>query len=214
MNRDWITMQTKQYRICKKGQEDNDRTSRRRRLVFLGITIAVIIIILILLLSRCGTDQKEPIIAEITQPPGFSMIEGNLNAAQSRSKEEIQNELRRKVEEGMMNISMNLNPVFANGFSEGNLMIVNEEVNRHPQIVEIYYKGENRQNGDQPIYRSGVIPVGEQIAMDKLDVNLSDGTYNCIAYFYSVDDDGCILGTAAAEIKIQVGAKETDEAKN
>ena len=145
MNRDWITMQTKQYRICKKGQEDNDRTSRRRRLVFLGITIAVIIIILILLLSRCGTDQKEPIIAEITQPPGFSMIEGNLNAAQSRSKEEIQNELRRKVEEGMMNISMNLNPVFANGFSEGNLMIVNEEVNRHPQIVEIYYKGENRQ---------------------------------------------------------------------
>jgi hypothetical protein len=50
---------------------------------------------------------------------------------------------------------MNTSPNFANGTSAGNLMIVNEAVNRYPQVVEI-----TRNDTNDVIYKSGAIPVG------------------------------------------------------
>ena len=105
-----------------------------------------------------------------------------------------------KVAAGMMNISMNTVPVFADGASEGNLMIVNEEVNRWPQIVEI-----TRNDTGETIYTSGAIPVGSKIEAAKLDMALASGKYACTALFYSVDpDSGARLGCAGAAITITI----------
>ena len=164
--------------------------------------IVSIAVIILLLLRSCGSNGTvEP---EVTRRPDFEMTEGNLNDAVHKTEEEIRAELRQKVEEGMMNISMNLTPVFPDGQAEGNLLITNEEINRHAQIVEIYFRGQNRQNGDTSIYTSGVIPVGREIANDKLNIDLDAGVYDCTAYFNSVDDNGNILGIAAAEVTIVV----------
>lgn len=123
--------------------------------------------------------------------------EGGLNG---RSEEEIQAELNKKVEEGMINISMNTSPVFHDGKSKGNLMIVNSEANHYPQIVYIVRKDTNEE-----IYRSGGIPVGSKVENAALSVDLPAGTYDCIAYFNNADPEtGAILGTAAAEITITV----------
>ena len=119
---------------------------------------------------------------------------------EGRSEEEIQAELNKKVEEGMINISMNTSPVFADGTSEGNLMIVNSSANHYPQIVYIVRKDTNEE-----IYRSGGIPIGSKIENAALNVDLPAGTYDCIAYFNNADPDtGAILGTAGAEITITV----------
>ena len=105
-----------------------------------------------------------------------------------------------KVAAGMMNISMNTIPVFADGKSEGNLMIVNEEINRWPQIVEI-----TRNDTGETIYTSGAIPVGSKIEAAKLDKALAAGQYDCTALFYSVDpDSGARLGCAGAAITITI----------
>lgn len=100
--------------------------------------------------------------------------EGGLNG---RSEEEIQAELNKKVEEGMINISMNTSPVFHDGKSKGYLMIVNSEANHYPQIVYIVRKDTNEE-----IYRSGGIPVGSKVENAALDVDLPAGTYDCVAY--------------------------------
>ena len=119
---------------------------------------------------------------------------------QTRSQEEIQEELNRKVEEGMINISMNLNPVFEDGGSAGSLLIVNEEINRYPQIVEIY-----RKDTDELLYRSGSIPVGHSVERGELLVDLPAGDYNAIAYFNAIDPEtGALVGKAGAEIVISV----------
>lgn len=108
--------------------------------------------------------------------------------------------LNEKVEEGMINISMNTSPVFADGTSEGNLMIVNEEINNYPQIVEI-----TRNDTGEVIYRSGGIPVGSKIETAKLAVDLPAGTYECTAMFHSVDPEtGASLGCAGAVITITI----------
>ncbi len=58
----------------------------------------------------------------------------------------------------MINISMNTTPIFSDGTTEGNLMIVNEGVNNYPQVVEII-----RNDTQEKIYKSGAIPVGSKI---------------------------------------------------
>ena len=119
---------------------------------------------------------------------------------ESLSQEEIEANLNRQVEEGYINISMNASPVFENGQAEGNLMIVNETVNRYPQQVII-----TRNDNGETIYTSAAIPVGSKIAADTLDMDLEAGAYDCTATFHSLDpDSGAILGSAGANITITV----------
>lgn len=121
---------------------------------------------------------------------------------ESLSEEEITEALNNKVAEGMINISMNTAPVFADGQAKGNLMIVNELVNTYPQRVELY-----RNDTEELIYISDAIPVGSKIAEAALDVDLEAGVYECTAMFHSLDPDtGAVLGTAGAVVTLTVQA--------
>ena len=61
-----------------------------------------------------------------------SAVEGGWD---NLSPEEIAEKLNEKVAEGMINISANTAPIFEDGASEGNLMLVNESINNYPQMV-------------------------------------------------------------------------------
>ena len=78
------------------------------------------------------------------------------------------------MEEGYINISMNASPVFENGQAEGNLMIVNETVNRYPQQVVITLND-----------------TGETIYISAMFHSLDP-------------DTGAILGSAGANITITI----------
>ena len=126
-----------------------------------------------------------------------SAVEGGWN---NLSPEEIADRLNQKVEEGMINISMNTAPYFENGTAEGNLMLVNESINNYPQKVQIV-----RNDTGEQIYESGAIAVGSKIERAKLDVVLPAGTYECTAYFSNLDPEtGDIIGTAGAIITITI----------
>ena len=126
-----------------------------------------------------------------------SAVEGGWD---NLSPEEIAERLNQKVEEGMINISMNTAPYFENGKAEGNLMLVNETVNNYPQMVQIV-----RNDTGEQIYQSNAIPIGSKIERAKLDVDLTAGTYECTAYFHNLDpESGAIIGTAGAIITITV----------
>ena len=114
--------------------------------------------------------------------------------------EEIEAALNNKVAEGMINISANTAPIFEDGASEGNLMLVNESINNYPQKVQII-----RNDTGEQIYESGAIAVGSKIERAKLDVVLPAGTYECTAYFHNLDPEtGDIIGTAGAIIAITI----------
>lgn len=126
-----------------------------------------------------------------------SAIEGGWD---NLSPEEIEARLNEKVAEGMINISANTAPIFEDGSSEGNLMLVNERINNYPQKVQIV-----RNDTGEQIYESGAIAVGSKIERAKLDVVLPAGTYECTAYFHNLDPEtGDIIGTAGAIITITI----------
>ena len=126
-----------------------------------------------------------------------SAVEGGWD---NLSPEEIAEKLNEKVAEGMINISANTAPIFEDGVSEGNLMLVNESINNYPQKVQIV-----RNDTGEQIYESGAIAVGSKIERAKLDVVLPAGTYECTAYFHNLDPEtGDIIGTAGAIINITI----------
>ena len=126
-----------------------------------------------------------------------SAVEGGWD---NLSPEEIAEKLNEKVAEGMINISANTAPIFEDGSSEGNLMLVNESINNYPQKVQIV-----RNDTGEQIYESGAIAVGSKIERAKLDVVLPAGTYECTAYFHNLNPDtGDIIGTAGAIITITI----------
>lgn len=163
--------------------------------IFLVLLVGAGIFLAVRLLHKPAdaalADSKSGIIYD------SSAVEGGWD---NLSPEEIEARLNEKVAEGMINISANTAPIFEDGSSEGNLMLVNESINNYPQKVQIV-----RNDTGEQIYESGAIAVGSKIERAKLDVVLPAGTYECTAYFHNLDPEtGDIIGTAGAIINITI----------
>ncbi len=199
-------------------ERDNSNTYKRSAII---IGILLIIAIIVASLRCCDTEtltgdettssDTTAVLVEIpdigdssdtdTHSPGIIYDTGAVEGGwETTDPDKIVENLNEKVAEGMINISMNTSPYFADGTASGNLMIVNESINRYPQVVEI-----RRNDNDELIYKSGAIPVGSKIEKAPLSVNLDAGIYDCTAMFYNVDPvTGAYLGCAGAIVQITV----------
>lgn len=161
------------------------------------ILILLIIALVLFLFKSCSGEQAPDPIPSGSIVYDTGAVEGGWDEADT---DKIVDSLNEKVEQGMINISMNTSPIFQNGTSTGNLMIVNVSINNYPQVVEIV-----RNDTNESIYKSGAIAVGSKIEKAKLDVDLDAGTYDCTAMFYNVDPaTGDFLGCAGAIITVTV----------
>lgn len=164
-------------------------------IIFLILLVGAGIFLAVRLLHKPAdaalADSKSGIVYD------SSAVEGGWD---NLSPEEIEARLNEKVAEGMINISANTAPIFEDGASEGNLMLVNESINNYPQMVQIV-----RNDTGEQIYESGAIAVGSKIERARLDVVLPAGTYECTAYFHNLDpESSAIIGTAGAIITITI----------
>ena len=179
-----------------KSQKTDNKTAKIAGILVL---LAVVILVILLLLRGCGSKGTE-LPAQPETGTGISYdsaaVVGGWDEA---DMDKIVEGLNEQVEAGMINISMNTSPVFSDGTSEGNLMIVNEGVNRYPQIVEI-----TRNDTGETIYKSGAIPVGSKIEKAKLSADLDAGTYDAASAKALdggvLDDTGQLLSAAALTV--------------
>ena len=119
------------------------------------------------------------------------------------TKEQIQELMNDKVEEGQFMISINTQPVFADGKSEGTLRIENSPQNRYLMIVKIY-RYEGRKQGEL-LYESGAIKPGNKIETARLKVELPKGEYPVIVYFEGYDEKSRdYVGKAGSELSILI----------
>lgn len=160
----------------------------KRKVIVRNILIgALIIIIILLLLHRCGGDQ---VITDTIGKIFNTAVDDDANAIKETDVDAEVEKLNKKLEAGLMTVSLNKTPVFENGTAKGNLNLVNLEENNYPQLVEIYLLNKdadgNEVMGDM-IYQSKLIPIGKAIQNAALDVELKAGTYHCMAVIMSVE---------------------------
>lgn len=120
------------------------------------------------------------------------------------SEQEIKALMEKKAEEGEFIISINQEPKFPSGDSEGSLRIENSPQNRYLMVVAIY---EREQDGTQGrrLYESGAIRPGSKIENDKLDVKLKKGRYAVQAVFSAYDiETKEYVGRAIGELTIVI----------
>ncbi len=111
-----------------------------------------------------------------------------------------QAELQEQLDEGMIAFSINTNPVFESGSSEGNLLLENPENNAKLIVVEIYVD-----DTGELIYKSKAIPAGSYIEKARLDKVLEPGEYAATAYFNAYrEEDQSYIGRSGAAITITV----------
>ena len=175
------------------------RDAKSRTLVILAVVglaaaLTVGIFTAVRMIHKSAASKDDPQTGIVYDS---SAVEGGWD---QMTPEEIEAALNNKVAEGMINISANTAPIFEDGSSEGNLMLVNESINNYPQKVQIV-----RNDTGEQIYESGAIAIGSKIERARLDVDLPAGTYECTAYFHNLDpDSGAIIGTAGAIITITI----------
>jgi hypothetical protein len=162
---------------------------------------AVIILLLILIIGALACVVVKIYKDSHPKTPDYEReITAKLGQLDGKSESEIQAELNRVVEEGMLHISINTTPVFQDGKSEGNLEIENVPNNHYLMRVEIA----DSNNGDL-LYSTKYIEPNSHIQKAALEKELAAGEYPATATFHAYDPNTLTeIGSTACEMTIYV----------
>ncbi len=150
------------------------------------------VLLMALVLLRQTTLQTQAAFLE-------EEIKAELGQLDGKSNDEIQAALDEIVEKGSLHISINAQPIFLNGSSEGDLKIENHPNNHYTQRVTITLN-----ETGQVVYRSGPMPVDSHIDRDRLDTALAQGQYPATALFTAYDSNDREVGQAAGQILLTI----------
>lgn len=157
----------------------------------------VIVLILILLLLGCAAALM---FCTSEDTSGFFDDNAKTGQAPYKTKEEIQAELNRIIEEGMFNISIASTIEFADGASTGKAYLENVPANRYAMRVKL-----TLDDGGEVVYESGGIAPGSYIEDIALSRDLEPGEYAATAAFTAYDmDTHEEVGVAAARVTLVV----------
>lgn len=131
-------------------------------------------------------------------------VKAKLGQLENKSNDEIRATLDEFIEEGTIRVSINMNPVFPTGDSNGTLQLENHP-NNHYNLRCVITADVNGDGEEEELYHSGLMPVNSHIQEDVLNTNLDKGEYPATATFtaYDVDTDEEI-GIVVAQIRISV----------
>ena len=138
----------------------------------------------------------------LSKPNGELEPNAVVGVMPGKTEEQIKDELNQKVSEKMIAFSINSNPYFESGTSEGTFLFENPESNEKFIKLEIYLDDK-----EKIIYKTGLMAPGSYVSTGRLLQDLDAGEYKCTAYIhaYNLEDNGYI-GKAAAGISITVAS--------
>jgi len=152
-----------------------------------GLTTKHIVLIIAFLLIVCATvltaiyllRPKQDTLAEISATP--IVTEENVK--------EIEREIEDKVAQGMFETHMNTTWTFPDGKSPSSDAVMgNAPSNNYPFYFTVTIPDEQ-----EPVFTSGILPIGTEIAEIKLDKELTAGTYYAVIGIHMIDDEGELI---------------------
>ena len=146
-------------------------------------------------ISRKSSDAtlKEGLVYEA------NVISGDIPG---KTKEERQRELDSVVEEGMLNMSMNITPSGKVTGSESDRSVnwLIENPSNQGKLIRVEI---SRDDTGEKIYETGAIRPGNYVESAPLEEKLPAGEYPCTAVFFAYQEDTeALIGQAAVKIKL------------
>ncbi len=167
---------------------EEEKKKKRGAGFYIGIIVAIVAIVAAIVIAIF-------MFMDSTQYRG-----GSLGQLDGKTQEEIQAELDRVVQEGMMSISISSVVEFENGTSEGEWKIENSPANHYLMQVEVAIS-----DTGEVIYTSEILEPNYHIQYAALDVDLPAGSYPCTATFFALDPDTeQLVGQTAARVTVIV----------
>lgn len=158
--------------------------------------IPIIIIALLVLLIIIGSvvvfhlHRNQPQDAADARPGGRGTVVTQDNAGELTMEESA-------IPDGYYNVSMSMDWHFKDGVTE-DAQIANKTTNTRTVYFDLLTEGE------EVVYSSPYIPVGESMQGFTLDKELDSGTYDMIVRYYLVDDDNMEVSNVSVGITIYV----------
>lgn len=139
-------------------------------------------------------DVQKELYAEIGLMPGMT-------------DDQIKDRLNRRVQEGYFNASMNGNPKFKNGKAKGDVNIENIPGNQYAFTVTIVVRDvdetkypEAAKYIGQTVLTTGLMEPNSYLMERKLDVDLPQGDYVCMAVFDAYEKESENMSTPRKQI--------------
>jgi len=168
---------------------DNGKDSSKKgngmiiALVISLIIVIIAVILIVVLVRRKGADTpaSDTAAEETTRREVVSDVRTVLD---EDSGEEIMNQMREEVAEGMFECQMSMTWSFPDGKSpSGDAYVANSTNNTHPIYFDVILDGT-----EDVIYSSPVMPVGTELTGFKLDKELEAGTYEATVMYNLLRD--------------------------
>lgn len=144
--------------------------------IFVVVVIALIGIIIYLLNRRDVVARNDDTRREVAGSVRTVIDEDSAN--------DVMDQMREEVAEGMFECQMSMTWTFADGKAESqNAYVANSINNTHPIYFDVYM-----QDTEELLYSSPVLPVGTDLKNFKLDKELSAGNYQAIVMYSLLKD--------------------------
>lgn len=166
------------------------------------IVIIALIAVIAYLLGRGNGDGNGETSGSADAPRKVQEQESVRLILDEESAQDVIDEMRKEVEDGMFECEMSMKWTFADGKSESkDSYVANSTNNKYP----FYFDVTLRDTGEL-VYSSAVLPVGAQLTNIKLDKELPAGAYNAIAHYTLIRDTETqeVISTAGFGITIIV----------
>jgi len=171
-------------------QKDNSNEKGKKGLVIVCIAAAVIIIVLLgVIIFMIGAKSDGNGISATMESEKRPMVVLDENA------EEIAEQILNQTEpEGVplnYQVTMNSTWEFENGEAESrNAYVANSKNNETAVYFDVI-----RNDTQDTIYQSPVIPIGQELSSITLDEDLEAGNYECTLIYHLIDDEQNTLTT-------------------
>lgn len=172
---------------------DGKITGKTAVIICIAVITVLIGVVVFLMLGRNTSDT----VAETE--PRRNVVVNEQNA------EEVAEEMvdAQFTEPGYYTVNMATEWHFATGDAVStDARVDNVAGNTNPVYFDLFL----RENEEEPIYRSPVIPVGSFLEHIALEQPLEAGTYDCVMVYHLVDDEQNTISTLRVTIRIVVEA--------
>lgn len=182
-------------------QDKENRAGANKGLIIICIVAVVIIVALIgVIVALMNSSKSGENIASEEPPAGekrsILITEDNID----EMADQILDESEREGVPLSYQVTMNSTWKFEDGQSaSSNAYVANSVNNETPVYFDVI-----RNDTQEVIYQSPVIPLGEELDDIVLDVDLDAGDYECTLIYYLIDDEQNVLTTVNMWLMVSV----------